>query len=131
MSRLSRILAVEHVQVEARFEYWEDIRWFYGKVCCLDEVSPVTGDVPPRSLRFKSGRIELRIQFVEEAAVDGVRLRVTLAVPSLRNAFHLLEERGMAAEWQSGLWYTDRRVITIDPTGHRVALKQEWPEAPL
>jgi len=100
------------------------IRWFYGDLAGLCEVpSDVTNGV---RLRFRSARIELRVNLVDRPRVDTISLRVTIAVQSLGRAANRLLEAKWAFERFSGLMFTDRTIQTIDPAGHRVALRQVW-----
>jgi len=80
---------------------------------------------------FRSDRIELRIRFTESPLIDPIQTRVTLLVPSLFEAKQLLEEQSIAYATISGFAYTDRRLAILDPAGHRVELKQSWPEVTL
>jgi hypothetical protein len=124
----SRIQAVEHVHMEARPELAEDLRWFYGILGTLPETrdSGVEG-----VLRFRSAQIELRIRLLPDAPeVDPVPARLTLAVPSLEEARRELEERHWPFEEEKGLSYTERRLIALDPMGHRITFKREWRYGP-
>lgn len=103
-----------------------ELRWFYGEVCKLTDIS--TND---SQLIFQSELLELRIGFSIDARIDPIPRRLTIAVPSLREAMEQLTERGIGFDRLSGFAITDRRVSVNDPSGNRVELKQEWPEAPL
>ncbi len=63
--------------------------------------------------------------------IEPIKCRVTLLVPSLAEALELLEEKAFPCEKLTGFLYTDRRIVTNDPAGNRVELKQSWPFAPL
>ena len=121
----SRIQAVDHVNLEAASGFAEDLRWFYGEVAGLEEV-PGDSQAPPH-LCFRSARLELRVWHVDKPRVDPIAIRVTLAVPSLAEAAEDLEERSIAYARLSGIMFTDRRLMTHDPAGNAVILKQEWP----
>ncbi len=120
----SRIQAVEHVNLEAPLGLEETLRWFYGEVGQLDEVTD-DGDEWSR-LRFKSERIELRVHMVASPTIEGVARRVTIAVPSLSEAAEQLAERRVAFDRISGMTSTSRRIQALDPAGNRVEFKQEW-----
>ena len=124
----SRIIAVDHVHLEARADAAEALRWFYGEVCVLDEVASC-----PESplLCFRSGRIELQISLMDRVLSESMKTRLTISVPSLYESAELLEERAIAYEWMRGLQYTDRRILTFDPAGYRVALRRDWSCAPI
>ncbi len=122
----SRLVAIDHILIQAALGKEDVIRWFYLDVCKLEEVANGHGQ-----LVFRSARLELRVQLVEETKVDPVRRRFTVNVPSLNEAMELLSEREVSFVRLSGFTYTDRRIGTNDPAGNRVELKQEWPEAPL
>jgi hypothetical protein len=120
----SRIQAVDHVNLEAPFGSEEGLVWFYTEVGRLDWAADDGEDAP--DLCFRSARLELRIRFVDRPQVDPLTRRLTLVVSSLAEAAVLLKERSMPFARVSGLGYTDRRLGTSDPAGHRVELKQGW-----
>lgn len=124
----SRLQAVDDVAIEVPAGMEDAFRWFYGEVGHLLEVSSVEDG---RLLGFRSARLELRLMVRERPEVDPVRRRLTLLVPSLARAMEQLDEHGVAWWPISSLVGTDRRIAALDPAGHRVELKQEWPEAPL
>ena len=126
MTKQSRIQAVEHVNLEAPPGIEEAIRWFYGEVALLREVTDA-GD-GSTMLRFKSERIELRVHVVVSPTIEAVDCRVTIAVPSLPEASDRLTERRVAFDRVSGITLTDRRLQVLDPAGNRVEFKQEWPQ---
>jgi hypothetical protein len=122
----SRLVAVENLAMIVPPGSQTELRWFYGEVCKLTDIS--TND---SQLIFQSELLELRIGFSIDARIDPIPRRLTIAVPSLREAMEQLTERGIGFDRLSGFAITDRRVSVNDPSGNRVELKQEWPEAPL
>ncbi len=125
----SRLVAIDHVELEVPANLIDELRWFYSEVGRLDEI--VEAGSAGTLMGFRSARLELRLHVVEHPKVDSVPRRLTLLVPSLFEAIRQLDERGVIHFPVSGFTFTDRRVATLDPAGHRVELKQEWPEAPL
>ncbi len=125
----SRIQAVDHVNLEALRGVEEALRWFYGEIAELDDITEANGDAS--ILRFRSERIEVRIRIVGEPAIDPVRYRVTIVVPNLDETAERLLEAGSEIERISGLMWSDRQIATFDPAGHRIILKQHWPTGPL
>ncbi len=123
--KASRIQAVDHVNLEAPPRLEDKLVWFYTEVGRLDRV--VDEREEPSRLCFGSAGLELRIRIVDTPRIDPLPRRLTLAVPSLAQAAELLEERRVRYVRLSGLWFTDSRLATLDPAGHRVELKQEWP----
>ena len=123
--RASRIQAIDHVNLEAPPRLEDELAWFYTEVGRLDRVADEREE--PSRLCFRSVRLELRIRIVGRPRVDPLACRLTLAVPSLAQAAELLEKRRVRYVRLSGLWFTDCRLGTLDPAGHRVELKQEWP----
>jgi hypothetical protein len=119
----SRILAVEHVHLEAPFGREDELRWFYGQVAKLEELAAGEGSFP---LRFRSEAIELRIQLLQAPRIDPIAVRVTIAVPALAAACELLEERRIEYQRVTGITHTDRRMQVPDPAGNLVELKQDW-----
>lgn len=124
----SRIVAVDHVHLDVPPGLAEALTWFYGDLGGLELLS---GDAGPFRLRFKSGRLELRLREVSEPEIDGVEVRVTLLVDSLAQTRELLDEGRWTYERISPIAMTDRRIQLLDPAGHRVELKQYWPYGPL
>ncbi len=119
----SRILAVDHVNIEARPGLEDALRWFYGEVAVLDEVPwPIEDSA---GLCFRSERIELRLHCVDNPRIVAVATRVTIAVPSLSLAAEQLDERRVSYERLSGLSVTDRCLQALDPAGNRAELRQE------
>ncbi len=127
--RRSRIQAIDHVRREAPPGLVDDLRWFYGVVGCLDEVTEEESDAS--RLRFRSERIELQIRLVANPKIDSTGYPVTLAVPSLEEAAELLDEHKVAYQPLTGITWADFRLAANDPSGNRVELKQQWPDEPL
>ena len=125
----SHIIAVDHVNIEARLGLEDELRWFYGEVAMLEERPDDASGLDP--LCFKSERIELRIQLLDTPHVDPVVCRVTIAVPSLDEAAELLADRRRHFEKLTGVLFSDRRLDTLDPAGNRVMLKQHYPSGAL
>ena len=94
------------------------------------EPAPTEPDSADR-LCFNSGRLELSIDLVEQPMIEPVATRVTILVPSLDEAAAMLDEHSVRYQRISGITFTDRRLVTVDPVGNRVELKQEWPYAPI
>ena len=125
----NRILAIDHVRLEARPGIEEALRWFYGEIGGLEPVPPDPDSVG--RLCFKSGRLELSINLVAQPRIEPVATRVTILVPSLDEAAAMLDEHLLRYQRISGIMFTDRRLAVLDPAGNRVELKQEWPYAPI
>ncbi len=124
----SRIVAVDHVNLEAPVATEEEMRWFYGEVALLDEVhASSTVD----RLVFKSARIELRIRLRDHPKVEAIDCRVAILVPSLPGTVDLLDDRKVPYDSLSGLRWTDRRLSLLDPGGNRVEFHQYWPRISL
>ena len=127
--RSSRIQAVEDVALEVAPGLSDEVRWFYGEVGGLTEVA---SNAPAEAVTcFKSAHINLFVAEVECPRIDPVAVRVTLSVTSLLDVAAKLADRGVAVTRESGLNYTDRRLIAQDPGGNRIAFKREWPDWPL
>lgn len=121
----SRIQAIDHVNLEAPAGSEDKLAWFYTQVGGLEQVADRGEEA--RRLCFRSARLEVRIRIVDNPKIDPIACRLTLVVRSLAEAAELLEERSVRYVRLSGLWSTDQRLGTLDPVGHRVELKQEWP----
>ena len=121
----SRIVAVDHVILEAPPEAENELRWFYGELATLDEV--VAAAEWGRQIVFKSLRIELRIHLRENPRVDPIVCRLTVRVPLLDEVIEQLEDRKIEFVPISGIRWTDRRITLLDPGGNRVELRKDWP----
>ncbi len=122
----SRIHAVDHVHLEAPPEALEGLRWFYGELVGLKELSSEDG-----RLCFKSGLLELRIRLSPEAVVEPVDERATFFVASLTEVSAELRERHIEYELLRGFDSTDRRLTLVDPGGNRVCLRRDPSRMPL
>ena len=120
-----QIIAVDHVELEGAPGLEPELVAFYCDVGQLPRVEGPLGE-PPR-LRFRSGQIELRYALVPTPRLSPVACRLVVAVPRLREARQLLDERKVAYERIRGLGFTDRRLSLLDPAGNRVEFKQDWP----
>ena len=125
----SWIQAVDHVHLQAGLGLEDDLEWFYGEVAQLDCLP--RDPESPGQVRFRSHRLELRIELCERPLIEAVACRVTLRVASLEDTTAALAERAVPFEPQTSTMWTDRRLEVLDPGGNRVAFKQEWPFAPL
>ncbi len=123
--KASRIQAVRHISLEAPIGSEEDLRWFYGEVAGLEEVP---GDGEDSRLCFKSEHIELQVHLSAQPRVEPIERRLTIAVSSLSEAAAQLAERRVGYEHISGLLFTDNRLESRDPAGHRIVLRQGWAE---
>jgi len=121
----SRIVAVDHVTLEAPSEAENELRWFYGELAGLDEVAAAAEW--SRRMVFKSLRIELRIHLRDNPKVEPIDCRLTVRVPSLEEVIEQLEDRKIEFEPISGIRWTDRRISLLDPGGNRVELRKDWP----
>jgi hypothetical protein len=120
----SRLVAIDHVEIESGLGIEGRLRWFYGRVAGLSEVaksSPQTNE-----LRFKSERIELRISMVGNPRIESTACRVSIEVPSLLVVAEVLDECRHSFVWYRGLCYTDRYLSLLDPAGNRVELRRRW-----
>jgi hypothetical protein len=122
--RESRIVAVDHVELQAHPRRQQQLVWFYTEVVGLDEVTEAPSE--SRRLRFRSADLELRYDLVDEPVLDGTDHRVTLLVDSLYEVRQILDEARVGYQTISGLAHTDRIVSLLDPGGNRIALRQAW-----
>jgi len=125
----SRIVAVDHVTLEASPNAENELRWFYGELATLDEVAAAAEC--GRRIVFKSLRIELRIHLRENPKTDPIDCRLTVRVPSLEEVIEQLEDRNIEFVTVSGIRWTDRRISLLDPGGNRVELRKDWPSVVL
>lgn len=125
----SRIQAIDEVHLEAPPGVEDQLRWFYTAVAGLREIQsdPRDGSV----ICFKSERIGLWIHIVDDPQLSSTALRLTVNVLSLEAVAECLDERKWHYALLRGVMFTDRRIETLDPAGHRVALKRHWPIGPM
>ena len=122
--RRPRIQAVDRVTLEATADCREALRAFYGEMIGLNEMK---SDPPESGLRFGTRRLDLSIRFVESPDVDGLSPRLVIGVALLGRVESELHERSIEFHRRRGLSWTDQRLVLLDPAGHRIELKQEWP----
>lgn len=122
--RESRIVAVDHVELQTRAGHEEALLWFYNELIGLDVVHEPSRE-PPR-VRFRSAELELRYTFLPEPKIEETANRATLLVGSLLDARKALDQAGMAYTPITGMAFTDRALSLIDPGGNRVAIRQSW-----
>ncbi len=131
----SRIVAVDHVCLEALLGLDDELMWFYSELLDLDVVvgnlTGVASGIDDTWLRFRSGRIELRFRIVDDPDIDAVDCCATILVPSLLAVQEVLNERRVRYHRFTGMVYSDRRIGLLDPAGNRVELKQQWPYSPV
>ena len=122
--RRPRIQAVDRVSIEAPAHCREALRAFYGELIGLEELDT---DAPEAGLRFGTRRLDLTIRFVDSPDVDALSPRLVIGVALLNRLESELNERSIEFHRRRGLSWTDRRLVLLDPAGHRIELKQEWP----
>lgn len=124
MPRRVRLDAVDHVIVEARPDCATRVAWFYDDILGLEQRRRLddTGAV----LRFRSDRLELRVQLVDSPYIHPADTRIHLSVPALDDVTDLLDDNKYEYGWIRGLQFTDRQVVMLDPAGHRIAVRQLW-----
>ncbi len=120
----SRILAVDHVELQTRPGLEAALRWFYLELIGLAEVEEPP-QAPPR-LRFRSADLELRYTLMAEPVVEAVAHRVTLLVDSLPETCRKLTETRWPYTSLRGVAFTDQYLSLLDPGGNRVAVRQAW-----
>ncbi len=125
----SRIQAVDTVHLESLPEYEAELKWFYGELADLPELTYERLGVA--YVAFKSEQIELLIRLCPDPRIDGRCLRVTIAVTSLEWVEDQLLERSCAFQRISGIARSDRSIDMLDPAGNRVRLRQLSRFAPL
>jgi hypothetical protein len=125
----SRIQAIDHIHLEAVRGIEERMRWFYRDVVGLSEVACDADD--EFALRFKSERIEIRVRVAASPQIGSTAVRLAVGASSLEGIAERLDERKWGYVVLRGLMWTDRRIETLDPAGHRVALKRHWPTGPI
>lgn len=121
--RLSQIIAIDRVAMEAPPAARERLIWFYRDLVGLTFVEDTLNQ---ERLRFKSAELELRVLLRDEPRLEQSRRRAVVSVECLETTIAVLDEERIPYQGLSGLNGTDRRVALLDPGGNRVELKQEW-----
>ncbi|MBI4717959.1 MAG: hypothetical protein HY763_09165, partial [Planctomycetes bacterium] len=78
----SRIVAVDHVYLEASRDALDQLTWFYGELAQLDAVDDVA---TKHQVCFRSARLELRVRLVDTPRGESVACRVTILVDCLED----------------------------------------------
>ena len=121
----NRIVAVDHVHLEAPLGCEDELRWFYGELAGLEEQASEDDD--GALMRFRDAEWEVRIALTAEPKTEGTAERVTLVVASLFEAKEMLIEKKIRFDQISGTTWTDRRLSLLDTAGNRVGIKRYWP----
>lgn len=139
--RDSRIVAVDHVHLEAPLGVEDLLHWFYADLCGLDPLcgldaagQPGAGEVElgvELELRFQSEHLEVRIGIRRRPRIESVACRLTIRVEDLHGTREQLEERRIPYESLTGVTLSDRRIGLCDPAGNRIELKHGWPSVAL
>ncbi len=124
-----RLIAVNHVHLQAAPSEAERLEWFYGQVIGLRRLGAATveSESTAEGLRFVSDRVELRIGLVEHPQVESVAFTALFEVPSLVHVAEVLAEQRYEFQWHRGLQFTDRHLSLLDPAGNRVQIRRQWP----
>lgn len=132
MTAPSRLIAVDHVEIQAPLQARDEIAWFYGQLIGLE---PLTAPEGPASatddLRFRGERHELQVALRVSPAIETVAVRVDIEVSSLEEIAAALDDRRHPYDWIHGLSFTQRSLMLLDPAGNRVRLRKRWPSQPL
>jgi hypothetical protein len=110
------------VKIEANPDCSDKLRWFYGELIGLHDVTELENEV----LRFRSHEFELRVKLTNEPRIESVAVRVHVWVPSLTSVKTELRDCRMEFEEHQGLTATDRRIHVLDPGGNRVEIRRGW-----
>lgn len=124
-ARESRIIAVDHVNLEAPPGLREQLTFIYAELGQLDPL-PWTPQDDTTGLRFGSEGIELWIREREVPRIEAIKPRIRIAVDKLADVEAALEERHIEFDRVSGIGITDRRLSLLDPAGNRLEFKQAW-----
>jgi len=122
--RESRILAVDHVEMQAHIGCEEALLRFYGEVIGLAVVEEPSQD--PMRIRFRSADLELRYTLVGQPRIESTAHRATLLVESLWETRKALDEVRLPYTPITGTTYTDSRLSLLGPCGNRIAIRQTW-----
>ncbi|NOS99262.1 MAG: VOC family protein [Phycisphaerales bacterium] len=120
-----RLIAVDHVHIQAPPNVESQVEWFYGELIGL-RPAPPTVDEGRRTLRFRSDQVDLCIAILAPPEIESVACRVHCEVASLDDVAAELTERGHEFESLRGLSWTDRHLSLLDPAGNRVHVRQKW-----
>jgi len=124
-----RLIAVDHVELEAEPQREADLLWFYGELIGLRLTEgDQSGDTQQtRTLRFRSDRWELRVRLVASPAIEAIACRACFEVRNFAAIRDALDEKRWEYEYVRGLRYTERHLSLLDPAGNRVIIRRHWP----
>ncbi len=122
---LTRLMIVRETRVECDTHRLEAARRFYRDWLELPEWP--RSACPPTMIGFGPVRCGLLLARAHDALLDPMRRRLALTVASLA----ALERRLVDNEWPCsrlhGLSVCDQLLITHDPSGHRLEIRQHYP----
>jgi len=123
----SRIVAVDHIHLDAQNGLEETMRWFYEELAELQSID--NEGYYGALMGFKSERIKLWLHFHDAPTLDPIPIRVTILVESIETVVEILEQRLHGFVLARGLSMSQREISTLDPSGNRVIFRQYWPYA--
>ena len=121
---LSRLAAIDHVEVQARAGLEDKLLWFYRDFVGLKTSAAHDQQDDEPILCFQSERLELRVTMTEQPPIESVHVRLHLEVASLGVAAAILDEHKYPYRWRQGLAFSDRQLVLLDPAGNRVSLRK-------
>jgi catechol 2,3-dioxygenase-like lactoylglutathione lyase family enzyme len=127
MSSRGRLVAVNHVELEAPPDLADAMTWFYGDLLQLAQIR-TNDESTTNVLRFRSDRLELRVTLTDDPKIESVDRRACVEVPSIEDVAAILEDRKYEFSWHRGLQLTDRSLELLDPAGNRVEVRRHWPQ---
>jgi extradiol dioxygenase family protein len=127
----NRILAIDHVRLEAGEVHEQAILDFYGELIGLERrelPTETTFDDTVIAFRGHQQRTPaLFIRLSDEPPPPRMRRAAVIEIESLHTCAERLDERKVAYHWSRGWFPYDRRLIAIDPAGNRIELVTSHP----
>ncbi len=120
-----RLIAIDHIELQAPPGIESELRWFYVDFAGLHPVDNPQS-TKPEVMTFRSDRIDLRITILDHPAIESVDGRLTLLMPNLEEAAEMLKDKNYSFHWYRGLSFTDRALILHDPAGNRTTFRRLW-----
>lgn len=116
-----RILAIADVRLAASRHCRDELASFYSDAIGLERLAGQEAE----GLIFRGGGRRgprLIVELREQPAVPFMRRDLVIQMGSLTERAERLLEWGIVFVWSRGWSYYDRRLIALDPAGHRVEL---------
>jgi catechol-2,3-dioxygenase len=113
---------VREVRAEVAYDRLPEVQYYYSEILGLP-AWPAAEQIPG-GWGVGNPQCGLYLQFRHDPTVDPVRRRFTLLAPALAEVAQRLNEHGRPYERYRGLGATDEWLLTADPDGNLIEIRQ-------